>query len=814
MSDVAELPHAAEVAEVPGLDRVSVARAAGLAARKVPPAWPLAATVAVNPFLGQTGERLAGVSARLRRIAGCGATMPHSWFRERISSGAIAESDLAHALAVAPHPEKPRNVAELKALLDADPAPAAPIPGVADLCTKPGGTDWRGIVEDRVSAWASAYFDRGQALWRQTPRKRAWSSWRTWAIHDLTPEILGLEGFSALIDEAPGTASEATLWAARELDLPPDALDGYFDQILFRLGGWAQLARYELWQAELDGRTSQTLTDLLAVGLMWEVAFLRKYRKVIEAEWRDACRRHAIPTVPSPADVVDEILQDAADRAAARDIEARLDAPEPAVASERPQVRAVFCIDVRSEVYRRCLESVDASIRTSGFAGFFGVFTRHRCMASTLDERRFPVLLTANVASDAIGPAKADVERDTRLRHGGRAARAWRRFRMAAVSSFAFVEAMGPVYFAKLLKDALSLGPAKPPAQPQPRFVPPLAPDEKVSAAERVLRAMSMTGEFARLVLLVGHGASVVNNPHASALQCGACGGFPGDVNARLVASLLNDPNVRRGLAERRIVVPDDTLFVAALHDTTTDDVELFDADGATKTHRSDLARLRKWLEAAGRLARAERAPNLPRASGGEDVWRRARDWAETRPEWGLAGCKAFVAAPRARTAGRDLGGRVFLHDYDWRQDADSGYATLELILTAPVVVASWINLQYFGSCVLPRHFGAGNKLLHNVVGGVGVLEGNSGPLRVGLPWQSVHDGRHLVHEPVRLTVYVEAPKEAITFVLFRHKAVRDLFDNGWLRLVALGSDGKVGEQYAGDLKWVRSESGAAERIR
>jgi hypothetical protein len=31
---------------------------------------------------------------------------------------------------------------------------------------------------------------------------------------------------------------------------------------------------------------------------------------------------------------------------------------------------------------------------------------------------------------------------------------------------------------------------------------------------------MSLTSNFARLVLLVGHGASVVNNPNASGLHC------------------------------------------------------------------------------------------------------------------------------------------------------------------------------------------------------------------------------------------------------------------------------------------------------
>ncbi len=122
----------------------------------------------------------------------------------------------------------------------------------------------------------------------------------------------------------------------------------------------------------------------------------------------------------------------------------------------------------------------------------------------------------------------------------------------------------------------------------------------------------------------------------------------------------------------------------------------------------------------------------LPRAIDGEALMQRARDWSEVRPEWGLAGCKAFIAAPRGRSLGRSLEGRAFLHSYDWRQD--KGFGVLELIITAPVVVASWISLQYYGSTVAPEAFGAGNKLLHNVVGGFGVLEGNGGPCASACP--------------------------------------------------------------------------------
>ena len=308
---------------------------------------------------------------------------------------------------------------------------------------------------------------------------------------------------------------------------------------------------------------------------------------------------------------------------------------------------------------------------------------------------------------------------------------------------------------------------------------------------------MSLTGRHARLVLLVGHGAQVTNNPHESAYHCGACAGQTGEVSVRLLAQLLNDPETRAGLNARAITVPDDVLFLGALHDTTTDEITLYE-DGPAPEHADDIAQARRWLEAAGRLARTERAPHLPRATE-RTVARRAINWAEVRPEWGLVGCAAFIAAPREITSGADLGGRAFLHSYDWR--ADEGFGTLELILTAPVVVASWIGLQYYASTVAPAAFGGGNKLIHNVVGGIGVVQGNGGILRPGLPWQAVHDGNTLVHEPLRLSVLVEAPQDAISRILERHPQVRALFDNGWLHLLTL-ENGRIAARYGQGPSW------------
>jgi uncharacterized protein YbcC (UPF0753/DUF2309 family) len=469
-------------------------------------------------------------------------------------------------------------------------------------------------------------------------------------------------------------------------------------------------------------------------------------------------------------------------------------------APDAPTVQAFFCIDVRSEILRRALEAAERSIATRGFAGFFGLPVDYQPLGTDWRQPQLPGLLAPAVTA-VESPAEPSTEpamiarRRTRLA----TAAAWDRWRGTPAAGFSFVEACGAMYTVSLLRASLPHAGAEADwssaglTPEEARRVRPrlgLDPAAGAALAQRVLRAMGLVADFAPLVLLCGHGGQSANNAHAAGLDCGACGGRSGEVNARALAALLNDPAVRSALAARGLSIPDSTRFIAGLHNTTTDEVRLFDADCLPPSHADRLETLRGALARAGATARAERAPSLglptlPAPALLDRVRERATNWAETRPEWALADNAAFVAAPRARTQRANLGGRVFLHDYDHRLDPDR--EVLTLILTAPVVVAHWINLQYLASTVDPSRHGAGNKLLHNVVGGgIGVFEGNGGDLRIGLPWQSVHDGSRLRHTPRRLSVFVEAPRAAIDAVIAAHEPVRRLVDHGWLHVLAI----------------------------
>jgi uncharacterized protein YbcC (UPF0753/DUF2309 family) len=781
----------------------------------IAPSWPLDRQIAVNPYWGFIDRSFDQAAATLRRLVGSRFTLAPSEHLRAWRAGEITQAGLRRALAES----------GISMTLDTAVAalqihrPLCPgLPLLSDIlderATPRAAPRWRDTITQQVSQYCASYFDEHQADWHRGQAGGLFRGWRTGlkSDHALEP-LMHAPQIRARVQDLPETADGAITWSLERLAIAPEDATELLQVCLLRINGWASWCAYLGWDARLRGDIDPNLRELLAIRVAWEALLLddrcdaESPGSLWRGRWTQACG-----IKPSPLDQLDLIWQRAHEISYQDRLIGLLAADGVSTSAPRDDsqraAQLVFCIDVRSERFRRALESFDPAIETRGFAGFFGLPIRYTPIGTKMSRPQLPGLLAATIdATESTGDARVDEaiarRRASRLEAKG----SWQPFQRLPSGAFSFVETLGIGYVSTILRrhfgaDASpvdSIGMTTRDARTlRPHLC--LADDDsigrKTDLVTSILRAMSLTSGFARLLVLVGHGSQSANNPQAAALDCGACGGQTGEVNSRVLAGLLNDHCLRVELRKRGVDIPEDTVAVAALHNTTTDEVTLFDVAQLPESHVKDLQRLQRSLAEAGHRTRVERAPSLgltPLLQRTDallkQIRRRARDWAETRPEWGLADNAAFIVAPRSRTRGLDLAGRSFLHDYTWADDRDG--AVLELIMTAPMVVTHWINLQYLASTVDPVRFGSGNKVLHNVAcGRIGVFEGNTGDLRIGLSRQSVHDGERWIHTPVRLSVFIDAPGEMIDAIIARHPTVRRLVEHQWLHLFRFADAG------------------------
>ncbi len=787
------------------------------ACEAIAPAWPLDRAIAVNPHWGRIGRPVREVAARMAVLGGICVFPARDYLQQAWDSGRVSEADLEAALRTLP-------AAQLAQLTGADcvaalraPLPAHQLPLLIDVLDDDPDRDtrlsWRQAVTHQVSQTCAAYFDEHQADWQPEQAQGLYAFWRDTLTHDHGIGLLmGLPHLGRALHALPATRQDAERWVLQRLGLPEAVWADYLESVLLTVNGWASWCAYLGWQAKLEDRSDTHLRELLAIRLAWGAILLeckdddsahRAFAN-LQDEWR-----HAGEHLQRAAQdlLVDEVWQQALELAYQRVLSRKLLAvggTRPVTGVEGIEVQAAFCIDVRSEPLRRALEAAWPAIQTVGFAGFFGLPVAYTPLATEARRPQLPGLLAPAIeVQDRVRPAvpaKRDETADAALARRQRFAwsEQWAASSRWPSAAYSFVEAAGLGYLSKLgewfrpsTRERERSDQSGLPARYRPVCRPMLMGldlEAKVALAQRVLHAMGLDHGLAPLVLLVGHGSQSANNAHAAALDCGACCGQTGEVNARVLAQLLNDPAVRAGLSAQGLVIPSATVFVAALHNTTTDEIEGHDLDLLPTQARERWQRLQPVFAQACDQVRRERAPLLgldpaaPHEALYEQLRRRANDGAQTRPEWGLAGNAAFIIGPRWRTLGAVLEGRSFLHDYEAARDTDG--SVLELLMTAPMLVTHWINWQYHASTCEPARLGSGNKVLHNVVGGtLGVFEGNGGDLRIGLSEQSLHDGQRWVHEPLRLTVVIDAPAPAIEAVIGKHAVVRQLLDNGWLHL-------------------------------
>lgn len=583
----------------------------------------------------------------------------------------------------------------------------------------------------------------------------------------------------------------------------------YLLEMILAHPGWAGMVRLieQNPNALLDSRQI-SLEQLIAVELVAELAVLAKNRGRDFTSIVDTLRSADIPLLSdyeakAVVPLTLKVWHEAMEYALHSELLIALQSPPtPAVLVKgTPMAQAFFCIDDRECSLRRHLEEVNPGIETFGAAGFFGIdffyqgfddaypvaqcpnilTPKHLIMESTLEPLTDKNNVTEGLSDLHIKPHS--LFRGwlyTQLFGLGYAARMlWDVFRPSSqllkIAKLSEVTAHTQLHLLREndepTADGKLLG---------------FSLAEMADKIEGLLRNIGLIKNFAPIIVVVAHGSSSTNNPHFAAYDCGACSGKPGAPNARAFAWMANHPPVRDLLRERGIDIPATSHFIAALHNTSRDEITYFDQQLFAGYPTENLTSFQQAMQQALQRNAFERCrwfELAPKTNAHDDahqhVMARATSIFEPRPELNHSNNLYCIVGRRALTRDLFLDRRAFLHSYDPNTDPQA--ELIVKILSAIIPVCGGINLEYLFSRIDNSVYGAGTKLPHNVIGLLGVANGVEGDLRTGLPSQMIE-----VHEPARLLIVIEQTTALLDKAFAKlDPALKEWLDHDWVRLVA-----------------------------
>ena len=492
-----------------------------------------------------------------------------------------------------------------------------------------------------------------------------------------------------------------------------------------------------------------------------------------------------------------------------------------ATRKSRPQAQLFFCMDDREEGFRRHLEHLSPTIETFGAAAFFGVVMNWKSVESDKAIALCPVVVVPEHEITEIAEKGHEAElvhyKDRHVRRTHLQDVIHQETRRGVLASTALMVANAPVAAVILAGKALSplkwqrtveriisryegkkttrinysvkhIKKNRTTVNNQMGYT----VEEQANIVAGFLQNNGLLADFAPLVVMMGHYSRNQNNPHAAAYGCGACSGKFSGPNGRAFASMANTPAVRETLKTRAIHIPDDTWFLCGEHDTCNERVIWQDTDLIPPLLRQAFETLNKSMLKAGEHSAHERcrklasAPKKPTLSSAiKHIAGRAADYSQARPELGHATIAVGFVGRRHLSQGLFMDRRCFLISYDANVDPDSAF--LERLLLSAGPVGAGISLEYYFSAVNNEKYGCGSKIVHNLSGLFGVMEGANSDLRTGLPQQMIE-----IHEPMRLQLVVEATTDALTEIYMRQPSIQELVGNGWILLSSKDPNSEV----------------------
>lgn len=612
------------------------------------------------------------------------------------------------------------------------------------------------LVNRQTIKWCQVFFDEGQSAIGMPLRELGFfAACKQLFLYDVTLHN-NKKKTVEFLQQLPDNPEAVIKLCLQKLEVTENNYEQLLTLLLTTLPGWASYAKF---RAECDARDSKytypvTHTQYLAIRLILAALLWPQAKELLG--WH-------VKQSKNTTEKFSEITT--AEEYYKNDLLQKLQKQTTEQDTTKIDTQLLFCIDTRSEQFRRILEK-QGNYQTFGCAGFFGL----------------PIQFSKDTEKTPGAPPLVKVQHSVVVPKQPQTVlnnckQLYQSLTKYVVTAFAQAEAIGLFFgismFVKTFVPGLLYKKETDQKQLDIQSIP---VTDQANYVEGLLRAIGLTKNFAPAVVVCGHASTSQNNPYASALQCGACAGKSGGDNARIFVQMANNADVRNLLQEKGIVIPESTLFIAAEHNTTTDELR-FDSLNQ---------KLQKDCEIVQKKVCITRCKKLGCKSAGSSCFvhckKRSIGWMQTRPEWGLSKCASLIIGPREYTKEVDLKGRSFLHSYDWQQDIDG--SILAGIFAGPLVVGHWITSQYTFSTFNNVAYGGGSKITHNITGKIGVMQGNASDLMHGLPLQSLYkNDDEQYHEPMRLLVIVYAPQHIVDVALEKQPEVQKLITNKWITM-------------------------------
>lgn len=637
------------------------------------------------------------------------------------------------------------------------------------------------FINTETIKWLSSYYDEGQATISMPFKdKGLYNACRVLILYD---EKLhnNIKEKIKFIENLPTRPEEAIAECLAKLNIEDQEKQDFLTLLLTTLPGWASYIKYkDEWSPQINNFYNANELEYLAVRIIITTLLWPQAKTLLD--WHKNALKQSHPKILKQIETAENNYRIPLLKAIAAQ---KIHKPHT------PKAQLIFCIDVRSEPLRKSLEST-GDYQTFGFAGFFGIPVQINNTITGASYSSCPVLLKPkHVIFESISNNNKllKYKRSHNLKKLFK--QLYQSLKYNFTTPFALVETLGifsgilmgiktilPKISCKInsiVNDNIEINKFMEPS------IDSMSLQEKTDYAKNALKMIGLTDNFAPIIIFCGHGSTTENNAYATALDCGACGGRHGGSNAKILTAIMNSNEIKIELSKNGIKIPETTKFFAAEHNTTTDEILLF-----CKNETKEIRDLKDDLTKASRINNIIRLKKLEiKKYTADSTKTRANDWAQVRPEWGLARNASFIVAPRDLTLSLDLDGRSFLHSYDYTKDPDGSLLTT--ILTAPMIVAEWINMQYFFSTINNVAYGSGSKITNNIIGKIGIIQGNGSDLMNGLPLQSVYKkDTDPYHEPQRLFVIVLADNIILDQVIQNQPILKKLFGNGWVQIARI----------------------------